>query len=91
MWVAMRRHQRLTNYFQNALNVFQHIVVPTSEHSIICLSQNRGACCISIDLLAVVTTIQLNYQPFFATAEVDDVIAYHRLACELEPVELTLA
>jgi hypothetical protein len=37
------------------------------------------------------TAVQLNYQPFFATAEVNDVTTDHELARELETSKLTLS
>ena len=79
-----RLGKRLTNPFHDALHVVRHVVVPEPEDAISRGFQNCGARRVSRGLFAVMSSVQLNYQPLFSAAKINDVTAYHELTRELE-------
>lgn len=79
-----RASQSLQNHLKHALNMYQRIIVPETQHAIAHSLQISCASLVVHHLIRVLTTVQLDDQHSFRADEIDDVVADLVLAAEFE-------
>jgi hypothetical protein len=68
---------------QNTLEVFYHLIVPEADHTIAELIERPGSGTIALQI--VLPAVDLDDEPLFDAAEVDDILAERPLSFELVP------
>jgi hypothetical protein len=74
--------------FQYAFEISDHVIIPKAEDAIAVLDEPFVSDSIAL-ALRVLTTINFNDEPMFATNEVSDVRPYGLLANEFESIQAT--
>jgi hypothetical protein len=77
------------NPLQHCIGISQHLVVPEAKDPKAPLGQERCPTLIGLNVQRVLPAIQLDGQPVFRAAEINDVPANRVLAAELGPDHLS--
>ena len=87
----MRGIHSSSNLLQHGICVSQHLMIPEPQYSITSRIQKLRPPLISLNLISMMSTIELNHQTAFRTKEVHDVPTNGLLAAKLGAVHLSVA
>jgi hypothetical protein len=82
--VARRDFDGRQDYFQNAAEILDHVIIPETQHAPAMLLEPSCAIGVIFCDRAVLTAVELDDQRSFLANEIDDVPSYRYLAPKLE-------
>lgn len=86
----MRGIQLSQNFLQHSVSLFEHVIIPESNHLETFRLKISGSFCVAGRLLDVLPTVQLHYQLLFKANEIRDVRWNRMLSPKLEAGEVAI-
>jgi len=76
------------NFFNDGINITEHIVIPKSQHTKSLRSKPLVAQLVFVSLFSMLTTVDFDYQTCFQTNKIHNISIDWKLAAKLASIDL---